>query len=596
MNTCLRALRVVWILSAAGSLARAQAPAVRLDVGDPPGATSSFLPEIAASGTSVYATWEDLRNGLADVYFNRSLDGGATWLANDVRLDVGDAPGAETSAAPQIAASGASVYVTWEDVRDGRGDIYFNRSLDGGATWLPNDVRLDVSDPPGAAISTLPRIACVGASVYVTWQEFRNGAEDIYFNRSLDGGATWLALDVRLDTGDPPGASRSGMPQIAATSASVYVTYWDARNGSNTDVYFNRSLDGGTTWLPSDVRLDLGSPPGAAASDAPRIAVDRAAVYVVWQDQRNGLSDIYLNASPNRGTTWLAADVRLDVGSAPGAVTSDTPEIAAALPYVYVTWREGPSIRFNRSLDSGTTWFAADIGLNFGVEGVADPQIATSGIAVYVTWEERVNSVSEIHFNRSVFRGDPGTWLPLSVRLDTGVGGASLHPQLAASGASIYTAFQSQQSTGNWDAYFVLALGFQPYGSGTPGSGGIVPTLSGSSHASIGGTLAVDPAKGLGGAIGVVFAGMNGRASIPIDGGLLLVQPPVLRKTFKLSGMEGMPGVGTTNVGFAIPNELALIGTRMNFQARISDPGVTRRTAGGQIGFAFTNGLEAWIL
>jgi hypothetical protein len=36
----------------------------------------------------------------------------------------------------------------------------------------------------------------------VTWRDTRNGRDDIYFNRSPDGGATWLIADVRLDT-DP---------------------------------------------------------------------------------------------------------------------------------------------------------------------------------------------------------------------------------------------------------------------------------------------------------------------------------------------------------------------------------------------------------
>ncbi len=585
----------VILFALGGPVAAQKTPAVRLDVGSSPGAANSFLPEVAASGASVYVAWEDNRNGAADVYFNRSLDAGSTWLPADIRLDVGDPPGNETSAAPQIAAAGASVYVTWEDVRNGRGDIYFNRSLDAGATWLTQDVRLDVGSAPGAAISAVPRIACSGSSVYVAWQDFRNGDEDIYLNRSLDGGASWLPTDVRLDIGDPPGANRSGMPQIAASGASVFVAYWDVRNHLyNTDVYFNRSLDGGTTWLPTDVRLDVGSAPGAAASDAQVLAASGASVYVAWQDQRNGFSDIYFIRSLDGGTTWLPVDVRLDLGTLPGASTSDVPEIASSGSSVYVTWRQGFGVFLSRSLDSGTSWLPAEVKLSSGVGGLIHPQIASSESSVYVTWEERVGSIHQIELNRSLDGGE--TWLPMTVRLDAGLGVSSLHPQISASGSSVYTAFQNQQSTGKWDIYFVLALGFQPYGSGTPGSGGIVPTISGSGNASVGGTLAIEVANGVGGAFGALLVGMNGSASIPVDGGTLLVQPPLQRVPFQLGGKEGAPGAGSTTLSFAIPNELALIGTHVNFQARLRDPGAARLVTGQANGISFTGGLEAWIL
>ena len=173
-------------------------PDVRMDT-DMPGGDRSQFPQIAASGDSVYVTWEDSRNGDQDIYFNRSLDGGATWLTDDVRLNT-DAPGTAKSRFPEIAASGDSVYVTWQDSRHGgrdSGEIYFNRSLDGGATWLTSDIQLN-TDLLGVADSFFPKIAASGDNVYVTWVDLRNditeyeNGYDIYFNRSLDAGATWM--------------------------------------------------------------------------------------------------------------------------------------------------------------------------------------------------------------------------------------------------------------------------------------------------------------------------------------------------------------------------------------------------------------------
>src|SRR5687768_6371957 len=172
-------------------------PEVRLDT-DAPGNELSVFPEIARSGTNLYVVWYDRRLGDLDVFFNRSLDGGDTWLPADVRVDTTPAGGLG-ALIPQVAAEGANVYVVWQDRRDGLPDVRFNRSADAGTTWLLADVRLD-SGLAGAAASREPRIAVAGPHLYVVWEDARNGATDVYFNRSLDGGATWLPSDARLDT------------------------------------------------------------------------------------------------------------------------------------------------------------------------------------------------------------------------------------------------------------------------------------------------------------------------------------------------------------------------------------------------------------
>ncbi|MHC5065891.1 MAG: hypothetical protein ACYTG5_18155, partial [Planctomycetota bacterium] len=169
-----------------------------------------------------------------------------------MRLDT-DLAGSARSSLPRMAASGDKVYVVWRDERNGIRDIYFNRSLDGGASWLESDIRLD-SDDPQPGVSRVAEIAASGDAVYVAWRDDRNGASDIYFNRSLDAGSTWLESDVRIGS-DAPGVADSGWPAIAADGQSVYLVWGDGRN-SEFGVYFNCSHDGGLTWLPADLRLN----------------------------------------------------------------------------------------------------------------------------------------------------------------------------------------------------------------------------------------------------------------------------------------------------------------------------------------------------
>src|SRR5262245_16340659 len=91
------------------------------------------------------------------------------------------------------------------------------------------DLRLNSQNASGSEV-TLPRIAASGSSVYVTWEDGRHGGLDIYFNRSIDGGGTW-GPEQRLDTGSPAGRAESIRPQIAASGSLVCVVWQDARNG-----------------------------------------------------------------------------------------------------------------------------------------------------------------------------------------------------------------------------------------------------------------------------------------------------------------------------------------------------------------------------
>jgi hypothetical protein len=178
----------------------------RLDTGDTPGANYSRFPQtISDNSGHVHVVWRDGRNGRDDIYFNYSSDCGATWQASDIRLDTGDTAGANDSFLPSISNDGSGyVYVTWQDYRNGMYDIYFNHSSDDGANWQTNDIRLDVGDTPGASNSNFPRISSDNSGhIYVTWDDDRNGAPDIYFDAlSLDPGGKLTQTTNVINTGD----------------------------------------------------------------------------------------------------------------------------------------------------------------------------------------------------------------------------------------------------------------------------------------------------------------------------------------------------------------------------------------------------------
>ncbi|GJQ57687.1 MAG: hypothetical protein D8M57_00415 [Candidatus Scalindua sp. AMX11] len=447
---------------------------IRLDTGDVSGANGLYSPQISNDGNGhVYVTWQDYRNEFSDIYINYSGDYGVTWQTNDIRLDTDTLiKRLGYSSDAQISSDGKGhVYVTWEDDRNGSGDIYFNYSEDYGETWQASDIRLDTGDLPGAYGSYNPQISSDGnGHAYVTWNDYRNGSSDIYFNYSEDYGETWQASDIRLDTGDTPGANYSFGLQISSDgNGHVYVTWHDSRNGGH-NIYFNYSEDYGETWQASDIRLDTGGAPEANGSYDSQISSDGDGhVYVTWRDYRNGSSDIYFNYSDDYGVMWQASDIRLDTGAVPGANSSIPPQISSdSNGHVYVTWHDsrngGRDIYFNYSDDYGETWQTSDIRLDRGDTpgeyGSYNPQISSDDEGhVYVTWQDSRNgeyigdiyfNYSDIYFNYSEDYG--ATWQASDIKLDTsdapGANGSYAYvPRISSDGnGHVYVTWQDMRN------------------------------------------------------------------------------------------------------------------------------------------------------
>lgn len=576
---------------------------------------NGYSPQIAASGAAVYSVWNARSTSASkhDIYCNRSLDGGATWLPTSQRVSTGTPAGTSDALGASVAAVGDTVYVVWMEYRASatNADIYFNRSLDRGATWLPAVVRLDSGSLPGGSKSGVPSLAVSGTAVYVAWSDHRNGLyyPDVYFNRSLDQGTTWLPTDLRLDTGIAAGAGGAEAVQVVADGSEVHVVWADSRNGtSNFDIHYNRSVDRGSTWLAVDVRINVGRPSGASLAYRPTLAADQGHVCVVWQDSvwANSNADIYCNRSLDSGSTWLPAAMRLDTASAPFVDDSRYPIVHVSGSTALVVWQERASVTArhdiycNRSADGGTTWLAAPVRLDTGsATGAAEsfyPVLAASSTSVYVAWTDtRVAGSpagSDVYYNRSLDGG--ATWLATDVRLSIGPAPSSggSFPRLASGGGSFHAVWQRFGYYWPYMVWYTILSGYQPYGIGTPGTGGAVPVASAGGTASIGSTFQLTWSGGLGGAAGLVILGVGPGSKVqqPLLGGTLLVQPSGTAQTVAilLGGTVGVPGAGTGAVAIPVPNHAVLLGLNANFQGLFLDPAAVG-------GVSMSNGLETWI-
>jgi hypothetical protein len=241
---------------------------------------------------------------------------------------------------PALAVAGNSVYLAWRDVRnDMQGDIFFTRSVDDGQTWGSN---MQINDDPPGAEQSAPRLASRGNDVYLVWHDERDGTEgDVYFARSTNGGQSFgLNRQVNENV-----VSVAGNPAIATGAGSRLHVTWAT---SRTLIYANRSTDAGQSWEGSVLvgGADLGAT--ITGYPAPGIATNGSGeLYTVWQDTRNAFPDsgcyclrdleVFADRSTDNGSTW---ETDVQVNDDGGLSSQYRPHLAYDDGVLFAAWAD----------------------------------------------------------------------------------------------------------------------------------------------------------------------------------------------------------------------------------------------------------------
>jgi hypothetical protein len=254
---------------------------VRLTVNN---AESSY-PDMSVYGSTLHIVWDDKRDGLWQVYYKRSVDGGLTWgadtkLSNSTNIE---------NKYPEIKSFYSFVHVFWTDKRDGNSEIYYKRSADGGMTWGA-DTRL-TNNPNN---STAVNASFWANDLRIVWEDDRDGNLEIYYKYSADAGLTW-GTDTRF-TNNP--ASSIAPSLLDDGDGFVDVVWEDDRDGNN-EIYFKQKME--NVWGP-DIRLT--NNPGF--SEMPSFAENADEVHVIWMDNRDGNSEIYYKKNPRGNPSGIA--------------------------------------------------------------------------------------------------------------------------------------------------------------------------------------------------------------------------------------------------------------------------------------------------
>ncbi len=254
----------------------------------------------------------------------KSTDGGKTW---NTGASIGNNPPKDQDKPwPTVHPRKQYVYTTWTqfdkyglDDPNCHSNILFSMSTNEGKKWSKP---LQINQNPGDCIDddnttegAVPAVDNLGR-VFVTWSSHGN----IYFDRSFDGGTTWLNNDLLIAkqeggwSMDIPGLDRSnGMPVLVVDNSkgrlrnSLYLVWADQRNGKDdTDIWFMRSTNSGDMWTqPLRINLDE----KGKQQFLPWMAVDEGTgyIYILYYDRRaydDLQTDVYLAYSTDGGNTF----------------------------------------------------------------------------------------------------------------------------------------------------------------------------------------------------------------------------------------------------------------------------------------------------
>src|SRR6266571_4709639 len=281
---------------------------VRADTAAPGPYESAGDPAVVSgpAGTFWYANIAFDRTDAANsVAVSRSTNGGASWSTHFVVQTPANQGTAifndkEWIGADPSDSTGNTAYVTWTLYKGSSSAIVISKTTDGGVTWsAPHRISNVFTDDQGSTV-----VVSKTGTVYVTFETFNGSTDSVAFAVSTDGGATFTTRLIAPVSDIPsplPGATfrDDSFPALALDGSTLHVV-WSNWNGTNADVVYMRSTNGGASWSSP---VTIGG--GAGDQFFPWIAARNGVAYASWMNRASG--DTYSiagAASTNGGASW----------------------------------------------------------------------------------------------------------------------------------------------------------------------------------------------------------------------------------------------------------------------------------------------------
>jgi len=223
-------------------------------------------------------TWEDLRGGAEGKIYVQKMDstGSAQWL--DDGLGIATSSGDKKT--PKIISSGSGgAIIVWEDLRNGLDDIYAQRIDSSGAILWASTTGMAVAT--SSDVQSNPIATTDGADgAIIAWIDSRGDGTDVYAQRiDSNGNILWGDDGLAIATS----TLNQDVTDIVSDGSGGAIVVWDHTNVSgNKDIRIQRiDSNGNTLWTSGGVVIDSGAndqKQGRLLSDGSGGAI------VVWND------------------------------------------------------------------------------------------------------------------------------------------------------------------------------------------------------------------------------------------------------------------------------------------------------------------------
>jgi hypothetical protein len=401
----------------------------------------------AMDGSGNYTVvWEDYRTGNGDIYLQRYNSSGTT-IGTNIRVN-DDGQGIDHYF-PAIASNSAGkTAVAWVDERSGSPNIYLQWFDASGSL---NGTNIQVNNDAGKVYSTIHSVAVAvdgNGNTLVVW------SEDSYlflqrFNAS--GVAQGSNIQVNDDAG---GSAAHYRPAIGVDGSGNSAIVWqDNRNGNN-DIYLQR-YDG--TGASLGVNIEVNDDGGTTNQYAPTIALNSSGAEVVtWYDLRNGNSDIYMQRYSAAGT---AQGSNIMVNDDAGTATQIYPTVGIDLTgNSIIAWYDYRNVNIDIYLQRyNASGVAQGSNVKVNSNAVAANQyypwvsVNSNGVGV-ISWEDYRVVDGENIYHQRINTG--GAFLGSNVKVNSDVNTASQWaPSVGMDGNSNSIIAWEDQRNGNYDIY-----------------------------------------------------------------------------------------------------------------------------------------------
>jgi hypothetical protein len=370
---------------------------LRITLMETPAAAHSQTPFLAASGTGVYATWLEGKDGTHAFRFSQW--NGREWSA------------------PGTIASGVPFFVNWADFpsvlslpggrivahwlqKSGAGSYAYNvqvsASTDGGKSWsAPGKPHTDSVENEHGFVSLAPLDRDRFLAVWLDARKFKTGSHGLENEMQLMS-AVYSGGTFQADTVVDPRTCDCCQTTAVPVRDGVLVAYRDRSASEIRDISFVRYSAG--KWSePKDLSADKWSITGCPVNGPAAAAADNR-VAVAWFTAAQDRPRVQIVFSTDGGVTF-GKPVRVDDGNPTGRVDVEyLPDGSAVVAWMENTEGKGADLRARRIPADGKLAGSLTVAASSSARASGFPRMARTSGSILLGWTDIQGEESRVRF------------------------------------------------------------------------------------------------------------------------------------------------------------------------------------------------------